>query len=45
MFYFEDFSIKEIAEITRSREGTVKSSLNRLRGMLKDNMLGGKEYD
>ncbi len=45
MFYFEDFSIREIAEITGSREGTIKSSLNRLRGLLKDDMLGGNEYD
>lgn len=45
MFYFEDFSIKEIAEITGAKEGTVKSSLNRLRGLLKENMSGGNEYD
>lgn len=45
MFYFEEFSIKEIAEITGSREGTIKSSLNRLRGLLKDNMSGGNEYN
>lgn len=45
MFYFEDFSIKQIAEATGSREGTVKSSLNRLRGLLKDDISGGNEYD
>ena len=45
MFYFEDFSIKEIAQTTGSREGTIKSSLSRLRGLLKDYMSGGNEYD
>lgn len=45
MFYFEDFTIKEIAEATGSREGTVKSSLSRLRSLLKDTMSGGNEYD
>ena len=44
MFYFEDFSIKQICEATGQREGTVKSSLNRLRKILKNNLEGGYEY-
>lgn len=35
MFYYEDFTIKQICEATGQKEGTVKSSLNRLRTMLK----------
>ena len=38
LFYYEDYSISEIAAILRSREGTVKSQLNRGRKLLK-NML------
>ncbi|MBU8880461.1 sigma-70 family RNA polymerase sigma factor [Bacillus sp. FJAT-29790] len=34
LFYFEECSIKEIAEILKIREGTVKSRLNRARSML-----------
>lgn len=38
LFYFEDYSIGEIAALLRSREGTVKSQLARGRKLLK-NML------
>lgn len=34
LFYFEDFSIKEISTILKIREGTVKSRLNRARTKL-----------
>ena len=35
LFYYEDYSIREIAEILRCREGTVKSQLSRGRELLK----------
>lgn len=35
LFYYEDYSIQEIAEILKSREGTVKSQLSRGRELLK----------
>ncbi|KAB2336035.1 sigma-70 family RNA polymerase sigma factor [Cytobacillus depressus] len=34
LFYFEDCSIKEIAQVLKIREGTVKSRLNRARSLL-----------
>ena len=43
LYYYEDYSVKEIAAAMRSSESTVKSWLHRARGMLKE-MLGG-EYD
>ena len=36
LFYFEDYSIKEISRITRSTTGTVKSRLSRARKHLKN---------
>ena len=41
LFYYEDLSVKEIAEITKSKESTVKSQLHRGREMLKS-MLEGR---
>ena len=35
LFYIEDYSIKEIKEILRIPEGTVKSRLNKGRALLK----------
>ena len=35
LFYFEDYSVGEIAKILHSREGTVKSQLTRGRKLLK----------
>ena len=35
LFYYEDYSIREIAQILRCREGTVKSQLSRGRALLK----------
>ena len=35
LFYYEDYSVKEIAEILGSRESTVKSQLSRGRTLLK----------
>ena len=34
LFYYEDYSVTRIAEILHSREGTIKSQLNRGRQLL-----------
>ncbi len=36
LYYYEGYSVKEIADITKSAEGTVKSQLYRGRDMLKE---------
>lgn len=38
LFYYEDYSIKEIAEILSISESTVKSQLSRARKLLKENL-------
>ncbi len=43
LFYYEDYSIHEIAQILNCREGTVKSQLNRGRKLLKTMLL--EEWD
>ena len=35
LFYYEEYSVREIADILRCREGTVKSQLSRGRALLK----------
>ena len=35
LFYYEDYSVREIAKLLHSREGTVKSQLSRGRALLK----------
>jgi len=44
LFYYEEYSIKEIAEILKIKENTVKSQLCRGRKLLK-NDLGGTMYE
>ena len=39
LHYYEDYSIRKIAEILSSREGTVKSQLNRGRALLKEALM------
>ena len=43
LYYYEDYSVKEIADAMRSTESTVKSWLYRARGMLKEEL--GGEYE
>ena len=43
LYYYEDYSVKEIASLMRTTESTVKSWLHRARGMLKETL--GGEYD
>ena len=38
LYYFEDFNIKEISEIQKLPEGTVKSRLSRIRKKLKNEL-------
>ena len=40
LFYYESYSVREIAQMMRTTESTVKSWLHRARGLLKD-ALGG----
>ncbi len=42
LHYYEGYSVKEIAEITNSAEGTVKSALSRGRDKLKEILEGGE---
>lgn len=41
LFYYEDYSIREIAQVMELEEGTVKTRLRRGRQMLKDRLLFG----
>lgn len=43
LFYYEDYSVKEIALLMRTTESTVKSWLHRARGMLKESLGGDYE--
>ncbi len=40
LFYYEEYSIREIAKILNRQEGTVKSQLSRGRGLLKQTLKG-----
>ena len=40
LFYYEDFSVLEIANILNSNESTIKSQLLRARGLLKESLKG-----
>ena len=43
LFYYEDYSIKDIARIMELGEGTVKTRLRRGREMIKERILYGAE--
>lgn len=45
LFYFDDFSIKEISEILDEKEGTIKSKLSRGRNILRENLVKGGKWD
>lgn len=45
LHYYEGYSIDEIAEIIKVRQGTVKAQLHRGREMLKKNLIGGGELN
>lgn len=45
LFYFEDFSIKEISDILDEKEGTIRSKLSRGRKILHDNLVKGGKFD
>ncbi|MBR0376418.1 MAG: RNA polymerase subunit sigma, partial [Firmicutes bacterium] len=38
LFYYEEYSVAQIAQLLHSREGTVKSQLSRGRKLLKEKM-------
>lgn len=44
LFYYEDLSVSEIAEILNSKESTVKSQLHRGRELLKSKLKGGYDF-
>ena len=43
LYYYEEYSVKEIAAAMRTTESTVKSWLHRARGLLKEEL--GGEFD
>lgn len=45
LFYFEDLSVKQIADYLKIKESTVKSQLHRGRQMLKSMLNGRFEYE
>ncbi len=45
LFYYEGYSIKEISNILKIKENTVKSQLSRARKMLKSDLEGGQTYE
>lgn len=45
LFYFDEFSIREISEILDEKEGTIKSKLSRGRKILGENLLKGGKFN
>lgn len=41
LFYYEGFSVAEIAKVLETKESTIKSQLHRGREMLKEKLKGG----
>lgn len=44
LFYYEDMSIAEIADVLHTKESTVKSQLHRARNMLHDKLKEGYDF-
>lgn len=44
LFYFENYSIKQISKITGKAEGTIKSQLSRARVILKEILTEGEQH-
>jgi RNA polymerase sigma-70 factor (ECF subfamily) len=40
LYYYEEYSVREISECLRVKEGTIKSQLSRGRELLKENLKG-----
>ena len=45
LFYFDDFTIKEINEILGEKEGTIKSKLSRGRKILGESLVKGGKFN
>ena len=45
LLYYEGYKVKEIADLMKTREGTIKTWLFRAREMLKDKLEGGFENE
>ncbi|WP_313340229.1 sigma-70 family RNA polymerase sigma factor [Sedimentibacter sp.] len=45
LFYFDNFSVKEISDILNEKEGTIKSRLSRGRNILKEKLLKGGQLN
>ncbi len=45
LFYFEGYSVKEIADITDQKQNAVKTQLSRARNLLKNILKGEFEYE
>lgn len=45
LFYYEDMSVAEIADIMNTKQSTVKSQLHRSREILKKLLKGGSDYE
>lgn len=45
LFYYEDYSVREIAGILKLSEGNIKVRLSRARSLLKDKLQEEWEYD
>lgn len=45
LFYYEDMAIKDIANIMKTKESTIKSQLHRARTLLKKSLKGSDSYE
>ncbi len=45
LYYYEDYSVKEIADILKMNVSTIQTRLMRARKMLKEKLEGGMTYE